>query len=449
MLAGFRRTSILVPARAGTLGVPQRRPASAERTMQFDRSRCRMTEPNRHRFHVLDGWRGVCALLVALHHLPLDHHLYTVAFVRNSYLFVDFFFVLSGFVITHSYMAKLRNAPRGADFVIRRFGRLWPLHATMLLAFVLLEIVKLVLVDEHVLASDQPPFTGRYAADGIATSLLLVQAFVTFDAPIWPVWNDPSWSISTEFYTYLVFALICLAASRSSSADRRRGTITGASALTALAAAAIVAATFASMDVIGALSIFRCLYGFFVGHLAYRLWQRGVLGAGAARRLELGAVAIIILFVSLAGEGPWTLLAPLLFAAVILIFAEEAGPVSRAMKTTTIAALGTWSYSIYLTHSFFFRAALDLGRFGGHHLGHSLVDKIPLHGTGALSDVFVLPDRYAADLLGLAALLGIVAVSALTYRVIERPGQRYFNGLAARLIPQQSRRAGDPGEILA
>jgi peptidoglycan/LPS O-acetylase OafA/YrhL len=408
-----------------------------------------MTEPNRHRFHVLDGWRGVCALLVALHHLPLDHHLYAVAFVRNSYLFVDFFFVLSGFVITHSYMAKLHDAPHGADFVIRRFGRLWPLHAAMLLAFVLLELFKLVLVDGHVLASDQPPFTGRYAADGIATSLLLVQAFVTFDAPIWPVWNDPSWSISTEFYTYLVFAVICLAASRSPSADRRRGTITGASTFVALAAAAIVAATFASMDVVGALSVFRCFYGFFVGHLAYRLWQRGVLGGSLAGRLEIGAVALVILFVSLAGEGPWTLLAPLVFAAVILVFSQEAGPVSRGMNTATIAALGTWSYSIYLTHSFFFRAALDLGRFGGHHLGHKLVDEIPLHGTGALTDVFVLPDRYTADLLGLAALLGIVAVSALTYRVIERPGQRYFSALAARLMARQRRRTRDPGQILA
>jgi peptidoglycan/LPS O-acetylase OafA/YrhL len=401
------------------------------------------------RFAALDGLRGISAVAVALFHVPLAFHLFGSPLVRESYIFVDFFFVLSGFVITHSYMAKLRNAPRGADFVIRRFGRLWPLHATVLLAFVLLEILKLVLVDEHALLSDQPPFTGRYAADGIATSLLLVQAFVTFDAPIWPVWNDPSWSISTEFYTYLVFALICLAASRNPSDDRRNARITGASALVALAAAAIVAATFASMNVVGAVSIVRCLYGFFVGHLAYRLWQRGVLGAGAARRLELGAVVLIILFVSLAGEGPWTLLAPLLFAAVILIFAAEAGPVSRAMKTTTIAALGTWSYSIYLTHSFFFRAALDLGRLGGHHLGHKLVDEIPLHGTGALTDVFVLPDRYAADLLGLAALLGIVGISALTYRVIERPGQRYFSGLAARLMARQRRRAGDPGEILA
>ena len=82
-------------------------------------------------------------------------------------------------------------------------------------------------------------------------------------------------------------------------------------------------------------------------------------------------------------------------------------------------------------------------------LGHKLVDKIPLHGTGALTDVFVLPDRYTADLLGLAALLGIVAVSALTYRVIERPGQRYFSALAARLMARQRRRTGDPGQILA
>lgn len=55
------------------------------------------------RFLVLDSWRGICALLVALFHFPTSSIISQSAFVGGSYLFVDFFFVLSGFVIASSY----------------------------------------------------------------------------------------------------------------------------------------------------------------------------------------------------------------------------------------------------------------------------------------------------------------------------------------------------------
>jgi hypothetical protein len=51
------------------------------------------------RFEALDGWRGICACLVVLFHFHGFSPIYSVELVRNSYLFVDFFFVLSGFVI--------------------------------------------------------------------------------------------------------------------------------------------------------------------------------------------------------------------------------------------------------------------------------------------------------------------------------------------------------------
>jgi peptidoglycan/LPS O-acetylase OafA/YrhL len=51
----------------------------------------------RRRFVVLDGWRGLCALLVALAHADFLGHFYFWPVVRNGHLFVDFFFVLSGY----------------------------------------------------------------------------------------------------------------------------------------------------------------------------------------------------------------------------------------------------------------------------------------------------------------------------------------------------------------
>jgi peptidoglycan/LPS O-acetylase OafA/YrhL len=51
------------------------------------------------RFGALDGLRGISAVAVALLHLPVAFHLFGSPVVREAYVFVDFFFVLSGFVI--------------------------------------------------------------------------------------------------------------------------------------------------------------------------------------------------------------------------------------------------------------------------------------------------------------------------------------------------------------
>lgn len=64
-------------------------------------------QPARARFAVLDSWRGLAACMVALFHLRVPSHLDGAALVRNASLFVDFFFVLSGFVITASYAQRL------------------------------------------------------------------------------------------------------------------------------------------------------------------------------------------------------------------------------------------------------------------------------------------------------------------------------------------------------
>ena len=99
-------------------------------------------EMTKMHFRVLDSWRGVAALLVAIFHLNLYSALYPLDFIRNAYLFVDFFFVLSGFVITHSYAARLGTIEELGSFALKRFGRLWPLHVAVLLAFLAVESAK-------------------------------------------------------------------------------------------------------------------------------------------------------------------------------------------------------------------------------------------------------------------------------------------------------------------
>jgi peptidoglycan/LPS O-acetylase OafA/YrhL len=81
------------------------------------------------RFEVLDAWRGICACLVTLVHIPVAHTFYADRWFTNMQLFVDFFFVLSGFVICHAYATRVTDTRSAGGFMIRRFGRIWPLHA--------------------------------------------------------------------------------------------------------------------------------------------------------------------------------------------------------------------------------------------------------------------------------------------------------------------------------
>jgi peptidoglycan/LPS O-acetylase OafA/YrhL len=68
------------------------------------------------RYEALDSWRGVCALLVALYHFPTIFYFSETTLIRSGWRFVDFFFVLSGVVITHGYGGRITDVPATLDF---------------------------------------------------------------------------------------------------------------------------------------------------------------------------------------------------------------------------------------------------------------------------------------------------------------------------------------------
>lgn len=95
-----------------------------------------------HRFEALDALRGVCALLVALYHFDAPGVVSTSRLIGNSYLFVDYFFVLSGFVIAFSYGNRLASGEIStARFMALRAGRIYPLHLAMIGAYFALELM--------------------------------------------------------------------------------------------------------------------------------------------------------------------------------------------------------------------------------------------------------------------------------------------------------------------
>jgi len=150
------------------------------------------------RFRILDSWRGIAALFVATYHFEVTWHWHEIALVRHSFLFVDFFFMLSGFVIAHAYGRKIKSGADLISFIVRRFGRVWPLSASVLLAFIAVEAVKLVLAKGFGISTGTAPFDphGYTPLSALPAHFLLATALNLQDTL---TWNGPDWSISAEF----------------------------------------------------------------------------------------------------------------------------------------------------------------------------------------------------------------------------------------------------------
>lgn len=362
------------------------------------------------RFAVLDGWRGICALVVALHHFYADGNFFHVPFVRGAWLFVDFFFVLSGFVIAHAYGKRLSNLPELLAFIARRLGRLWPLHTSVLGALVILEFAKLLAMLQFGVVAENPPFAGETSEHAIVANLLLVHALGIYEHE---TWNFPSWSISTEFWTYMVFAGLCLLG-------------LGRSWRMCLGLAALGAGTVAIqspdwLHTMADFGFFRCLFGFFVGCAVYRLLA-GRLGSRlpAATMLEILVVALVIAFVN--HGDPITALSmatPLVFALAVGIFAFSQGALSRLLMTAPARALGQWSYSIYLVHTVIL---VMVGRLA-NLLPWSLTTPVEINGSTRV--LLVFGERWVADVGAVFYLATVVALASLTWRWIERPCQQW------------------------
>ena len=381
------------------------------------------------RFGVLDSWRGICALLVALLHFPTSSALSQSAFVASSYLFVDFFFVLSGFVIAGNYRRRLDEPRQVARFVVVRFGRLYPLHLFVLLLFVAFEVVRLALPQLQG-AGAPPPFTGGNSFGNLGLNLFLLQGTGLASEL---TWNGPSWSISSEFFAYLAFAGIVFVAGR-------RGWLLLCALL--LAGPILLAAySPTDMDATYKFGLVRCLYGFSAGALlAWFLHdalveQKAAAANGAAwlgwTVAELCILLAIGRFVVDFGDGKGGIAAPFLFTAALYIFAHEGGLVSAVLRGRFFLLLGTLSYSIYMLHIFVQGRMINVAGLLDKKLGTDLVGPMAVHGVDVVG---IAPGRPWLGLFAVLAMLAsTIAASWLTWRFVEMPAMAWFRRLAKRI----------------
>ena len=371
------------------------------------------------RFRVLDAWRGIAALLVALFHLNVSSAIYGLDFIRNAYLFVDFFFVLSGFVITHSYAERLRTLEDVGAFATRRFNRLWPLHVVVLFAFVLVELAKLF-AEARGAAFSVPAFADATSAATLPLNLVFAHSFGIVRHL---TWNPPSWSIAVEFWTYLIFAAV-LYVSAARFASHRFAAEALLLLLLAASVAILVSYSDRGQDVTYDLGLFRCLYGFLVGHFVYRLWQVCPRELFETRLLEIAVLIIAVYYVATTGRSGYGFFAPLVFGAIVLVFAFEAGPISKLMSNRTNDWLGRISYSIYMWQAFIIFNLVDRPVSVVEKITQMVLTTTDGAGSalgGEAGKLIVLGDHVLPILATLLFLGALVGVASVSYRLIERP----------------------------
>jgi len=360
--------------------------------------------------------------------MPIAWSLYGIGIFRHSWLFVDFFFVLSGFVIAFAYGQRIRDGRGFADFMIRRFGRVWPLHAAVLVALVLLQIVVFTLTRyAHFPPPNTKPFEGPWSAWAIPANLVLVQSLGLM--PGLGTWNTPSWSISVEFYTYVVFGFAVL------TWARRMIVISAILSIGGLMAVALLSKAYLGTTTQWGFA--RCLYGFFLGVIVFNIETRIPNPSTAlATAAELILTIAVVAFVWRVGPSALSLLAPQLFAVVVLVFAKEAGLVSRALKTRPFLWLGEHSYTIYMIHLSVFIVLNYATRAAEHFLHQGLTTVME-----GFDSLYLVTDRTIMDfgsaqlndLAGAIVLAIIAIISAVTYRTLELPARDFFKRKARDL----------------
>lgn len=367
------------------------------------------------RFHSLDSFRGLMATSVMLYHLRVTGSFTEWLFFRHSDVFVSFFFVLSGFVLTHAYGRSMPFNFR--RFFITRTFRLLPLHLFMLGVFIVLECGRYIAVQKGMVFNNAP-FSGKFSPTEILPNALLLQSWTHLTNPL--SFNFPSWSISIEYYTYMIFAAIL------SIAFGVRIAVWTAIVLVSLLLMS-AGNTFFTIESL------RGLAYFFTGCLAYTLYLKlphpSQGKAWILTALEGVAVAAVLVFV-VNDFSAKALVASPLFGVIVVIFAFDGGGVSRLLAGKPFRFLGKLSYSIYLTHAAILFCVVSAFMVGAKVLG---VDIAPMiDGTRFLDTGNTLLNNVIALLVvGL-----VVLVSMFTYRYVEMTGQAMGRALNNKPLPR-------------
>jgi peptidoglycan/LPS O-acetylase OafA/YrhL len=366
-------------------------------------------QPGSGRYAALDGMRGLCALTVIMFHLNAGTHFYE--FLQNSYVSIDFFFVLSGFILASTYDGKVHSLRDCLSVLVRRIGRLYPLHVFVLSLMVVLTTVgsisrgKSGFVQDHDLAS-------------LAQHIFFVQGLTQRQL----TWNFPAWSASIEFWVNFGFFVLLLV---QRPLHRFLAEITIGGLLLWLLLAQDDIGFLQAGEGAALLKLAYCTLDFVTGSILFRIRCRLVVAGWAPPSWAiLSGVAFAALpYVIVGGDEPYIAIVPPFALAVLLLSFSKAG-VFPSIGAGALSRLGRLSYSIYLTQALWTAPTAQLVIGAGRWL--KVTSVVQDEGRTRL----VLGGAWVMDGVALLCLAAVIAGAHLTYRFVEDPARLYFNRLS-------------------
>lgn len=288
-------------------------------------------------FEILDGLRGLAAVVVVIFHfMEIAIADYNNNFIAHGYLAVDFFFCLSGFVITYAYDSRIAGMGL-KTFIKLRLIRLQPLV-----------IIGSVL---GVLTFLFDPFSNLYATYGfIQSALIFIMSVFVIPYPVMPErffnlfsLNAPSWSLFWEYVANFVYATILFKATKKLLAP-----------LVLLAAFAICYVAWNSNNLAGGWGgpnffdgLARISFSFLMGMLIFR--SRWII----KNKLGLPGMSVLLLLAFLIPYNDhWNWLTEpvivIFYLPLLVSLGAGASLAGHHQKINNIS--GNISYPLYMTH---------------------------------------------------------------------------------------------------
>ncbi|WP_104083283.1 acyltransferase [Cryobacterium sp. Y11] len=354
----------------------------------------------RARLDGLTGLRFFAAAWVVLFHFrevsPTTVFAYPVIdpLIRHGAHGVDLFFVLSGFILSHVYLKTFSGKISWAEtwsFMAFRFARLYPVHLVTFLMMASLYVAEQVVTGQSSAQSE------RFSWQSVLSTLTLTHAwFPGVQTP-----NLPAWSISAEWFAYLLFPLLCVLIRRMWGP---------------VLAFAVAGMGLALLQSFSTSDLGRVMAGFLIGMAAYQVAHRH--SASLARLRYLGcATALLIIIWAVTSEAPRMELGLVLFAVLIIALANEGDWLARLLSLRTLVYFGEVSYALYMFHW----VARVIVRVGLERA--NLFD--------------IIPSGLSVTLYLILTLGGAV----LLYHFVEKPGRNRLRGLAT-FSPKRKVREG-------
>ncbi|TDW47299.1 peptidoglycan/LPS O-acetylase OafA/YrhL [Flavobacterium sp. 270] len=292
---------------------------------------------SKQHFEILDGLRGLAAIAVVIFHfMEIAISDYNKNFISHGFLAVDFFFCLSGFVITYAYDHRIADMGL-LSFIKLRLIRLQPL----VIIGSILGLFTLLL----------DPYSNLYAIYGFKeTALFFITSILLIPYPMMPErffnlfsLNAPVWSLFWEYVANIVYAVVLFKVAKKLLM-----------LLVFLAAISICYVGWHSGNVgggWGGMNFFdglaRIAFSFLMGMLIYRSnWiiknKLGLLG--------MSVLLLIAFLIPYNDHWNW-LVEPILiifYLPLLVSLGAGASLAARHQKINTIS--GDISYPLYMTH---------------------------------------------------------------------------------------------------